>query len=436
MANRAATVPQWRDKKRAIALAGGGPAAGFHLGALRALEKKGITFDVWSLSCIGAWVGIYFNQLKDAEQGQPAESRADRTYTFFRDHAFRDTASYEGFPVNKAFAPNLQAFAEAWRAHLTNPLSYWHALNIVNELPDAAQRQLRFLSDPRMWSRGADWNVLVLNNILALHPATRFLTSLIYQSEINGLSNIYDADSSFLDSIDIDSLDPWRIPGLGRMSKQQLDSEAKKPARKPQTTKLPEIYHNAWQLHNGQPGKIQLFNNRWLDYRQRSGTAQRDYLPISHASLCACSALPYIEQTVKIPNADNAEFSEGALVDTVNFRDLVEDHPDLDEIWIVRIVDYRQIRRPHNLHDSLGNLCQQFAAEVGENDIALFKSHLSKAAGRTPRLVELQMKTTQIGARWDHANLDTGRREGEAAVAALLKADNTLGRHQTDLPKW
>jgi predicted acylesterase/phospholipase RssA len=47
--------------KRAITLAGGGPAAGLHIGALTALEEQRIEFQVWALSCIGAWVGIVYN---------------------------------------------------------------------------------------------------------------------------------------------------------------------------------------------------------------------------------------------------------------------------------------------------------------------------------------------------------------------------------------
>ncbi len=48
--------------KRAITLAGGGPAAGLHIGALDRLNKENIKFDVWALSCIGAWVGLVYNQ--------------------------------------------------------------------------------------------------------------------------------------------------------------------------------------------------------------------------------------------------------------------------------------------------------------------------------------------------------------------------------------
>ena len=48
--------------KRAITLGGGGPAAGLHIGVLEALVTADIKFDVWALSCIGAWVGIVYNQ--------------------------------------------------------------------------------------------------------------------------------------------------------------------------------------------------------------------------------------------------------------------------------------------------------------------------------------------------------------------------------------
>ena len=52
--------------KRAICLAGGGPAAGLHIGVLQGLKNHGVDFNnsdaVWALSCIGAWVGIVYNQ--------------------------------------------------------------------------------------------------------------------------------------------------------------------------------------------------------------------------------------------------------------------------------------------------------------------------------------------------------------------------------------
>ncbi len=417
-----------RPKKRALALGGGGPAVGFHIGALGVLERERINFDIWSLSCIGAWVGIYYNQLE-------GENRAERTYQFFKEHAFRDSGSYEGFPVNKAFAPNLSAYAAAWFARAMDAKTYAEIFNVRNELPAVAAGWAKFLTNPEMWFREGDRNAHVLNNILAVHPVSRFLTSMAYMSQINGLSNIYYKDSSFLDDIKLGKIDLVDVEGLGQMNSAQLvelvqtyDYGSIADTRRT----VPEIYHNAWRLTGDDRSvavNLKLFNNKWLNYR-RNGL--RDYMPITHASLCACSALPYVEQTVKIPNDDNKEYSEGALVDTVSFRNLVEDHPNLDEIWVCRIVDYRQVRLQKNLHDSLGNLCEQFAAEVGENDIELFKSHLRKSVGRIPRVVEVPLSMeTGINYRWDHANLDLGREEGRKAMEKLLNDQPALLESET-----
>ena len=72
--------------KRAITLAGGGPAAGLHIGVLDYLAKAGIKFDVWALSCIGAWVGLVYNQCDPGKE-------VEQTYNFFKDHVFRDDES-------------------------------------------------------------------------------------------------------------------------------------------------------------------------------------------------------------------------------------------------------------------------------------------------------------------------------------------------------
>jgi predicted acylesterase/phospholipase RssA len=430
-----------RPKKRAIALAGGGPAAGLHIGALAALEKHGVTFDVWSLSCIGAWVGVYYNQLTDDQlQGK---GRAATTYEFFKEHAFRDTASYRGFPVNRAFAPNLQAYGSAWWKHCSDLQTYLDAFAIGNEWPAAMQGWARFLSSQDMWRRDGDLNAHVLNNILAVNPASRFLTSLLYLSEVNGLSNIYFKDSTFLDGIDIGRLDLLG-DNLDQKTPDDLDKLVENYSASTMTSEqrpMPEIYHNAFRLANADPknavakGELQLFNNKWVEYWRAD--KPRNYLPITRPSLCACSALPYVEQTVQIPNDDGHHYSEGALLDTVSFKDLVEDHPDLDEIWVCRIVDYDQVHLQKSLHDSLGNLCEQFAAEVGENDVALFKNHLRKSTGRIPRVVEIPLHAkTKVNYRWDRANLDEGFKEGKRAVEKLIRDQPDLESPDTSNPDW
>jgi predicted patatin/cPLA2 family phospholipase len=148
--------------------------------------------------------------------------------------------------------------------------------------------------------------------------------------------------------------------------------------------------------------------------------------PINASTLCACSALPFIEGTVEI--GENT-YCEGALVDTVNFDSLLEEHPDLEEIWVSRIVDSKQIRKPENLHDGLANLCQLFAATVGEDDVNLFKYHVrydkkskrEQETTETLKVVEIHVPG-HINFKWNHSNLDNGCKLGKVAAKQAIKA--------------
>ena len=141
---------------------------------------------------------------------------------------------------------------------------------------------------------------------------------------------------------------------------------------------------------------------------------------------------------------DGTTYCEGALVDTVNFEGLVDlrvGERKLDEIWISRIVDSKQVRKPENLHDALANLCQLFAASVGEDDVKLFKYHVrydrqsrtvSKGndtndqnsneanADWNGTVVEIHVPG-HINFKWNHSNLDNGRRLGREAAEQAIK---------------
>jgi hypothetical protein len=127
-------------------------------------------------------------------------------------------------------------------------------------------------------------------------------------------------------------------------------------------------------------------------------------------------------------------YCEGALVDTVNFETLLQEYEDpneLDEIWVCRIVDRRQIRKPNNLHDALANLCQLFAATVGEDDVKLFKYHVKYEAlpnGKkwTGTVVEIQVPA-HINFKWNHSNLEAGRELGRKAALKAIKAYESEG---------
>ncbi len=232
--------------KRAITLAGGGPAAGLHIGALEGLQEAGIDFNVWALSCIGAWVGIIYNQWDDGDKAQ-------QTADFFRNNIFRDDESYSRFPVNSVFGPDLGANSSAVIKFLSDPHSYSNLL-MPGRLVEAFQESLSFWSQRKNWNSTGDINHWMLDQVLAVHPLSRFITSLMYLSPVNGLSRIYYRDSSFLKSIKIENL--FKQSNLF-------------------------IYHNAWNLKKQD---LQLFSNIGADR----------YKNITVESLCACSALPYL----------------------------------------------------------------------------------------------------------------------------------------------
>jgi hypothetical protein len=109
---------------------------------------------------------------------------------------------------------------------------------------------------------------------------------------------------------------------------------------------------------------------------------------------------------------------------------LLEEHHSqdnkLDEIWVSRIVDSKQIRKPENLHDGLANLCQLFAATVGEDDVNLFKYHVQYDNPGTEKewngiLVEIHVPG-HINFKWNHSNLENGRALGKAAAEQAIAA--------------
>jgi predicted acylesterase/phospholipase RssA len=239
------------------------------------------------------------------------------------------------------------------------------------------------MSDSAKWNEG-DFNRWVLNSVLAVNPFVRYWTSLMYLSKVSGLSRIHYPDSTFMRAIKFD-----RLFKAGK----------------------PFIFHNAWNITKQ---RLDLFSNQ-PTFQSRSNCVYQNITP---ASLCACSALPYVEETVEI---GGDTYCEGALVDTVNFKQLLEDHPDLNEVWVSRIVDANQVRPPRNIADALGNLCMLFAATVGEDDIKLFRYHVKEENKWHGEIVEIEV-SGKINFEWTHANLDLGRQQGYQATSKAVEA--------------
>ncbi len=353
--------------KRAIALAGGGPAVGLSLGALKRLhEESDIRFDVWSCACIGAWLGVVWNQATPGKEFEQSKQ--------FFEGIFRPDPWYAAYPMATVFAPDFQRYITSTVEFVTNPKSYRY-LVVPDMIMKAAEDLAKFATQPSQWSKG-NLNSLIYNSILAPNPLVRFMTSAMYLAPLNGLSRIWYPNSAFLQSIDFAALE---APG--------------KPA----------IYHNAYNLSDQ---RLELFSNR----------QHPEYPPITGQTLCACSALPYIEEPVEM---GGKIYCEGATVDTVNFEDLLHNHPDLDEVWVSRILDRRQIHRPENMLDALNNLVMLFAATTSEDDVKLFKFHI-KETGAKVRVVEIPV-AANVDYNWTWSNLNRGIADGYAAASATLQ---------------
>src|SRR5437667_3956979 len=194
-------MPNNGKPRRAITLGGGGPAAGLHIGVLDALANANITFDVWSLSCIGAWVGIVYNQFDETE----VKDRVEATYEFFRDGVFRDDEGYKRFPINTVFGPDWNRNINALNEFVRDPENYKDFQFHPYRMMDYVQDSLAILFDhlpsrekpPKKWDEG-DVNKWILNQVMAPNPFIRYLTSMMYLSNLNGLSRINYQTSEFM----------------------------------------------------------------------------------------------------------------------------------------------------------------------------------------------------------------------------------------------
>ena len=89
------------------------------------------------------------------------------------------------------------------------------------------------------------------------------------------------------------------------------------------------------------------------------------------------------------------------------------------------------MRKPKNLHDALGNLCQLLAT-VGEDDVRLFKYHVRTKKNWTGTIVEIRV-SENINFEWSHSNLDRGRAGGSKRRTRLSEhTRNTCMRPAED----
>jgi len=367
-------------KKRALTLAGGGPAVGISVGFLKALQDHPeIEFDVWSLSCVGAWLACIYHVSPD--RARKLDFVMDTMRGFFRPDEV-----YDKFPCPTVFLPDFPEYLEASLKFMVDPTSYEN-LVVPGEILSGYRQLLDFYLTPSKWNRG-DLAHLVLNGLLAPNPASRFLMSMAYKSPLPGMNKLwFGPDYSLLKGFDMDLL--------------QLDD-------------VPLLYHNAY---NVDAQELELFSNKNPRYQK-----------ITTQTLCACSGLPYILSPVEI---NGTTYVEGATIDTVGVWDLLRNHPDLDEVWI-SILDRRQVRPHRNLLEALNNLVMLFASTTSSDGVELFKYHLKEEnrrrreranlTGTRPRLIRLvEMPVdSETCYEWTHSNLDASIRNSYESSKRVL----------------
>ncbi len=361
-----------KEVKRLIALGGGGPAVGLGLGVLKRIsECQDMQFDVWTTACAGAWLGLAYNV---APEGKEYENALK-----FCQNNMRPDNVNASFPIPAQFVPDFAGIMENTIEYLKDPKSLEH-LFVPQYWPKAFRHMAELINDQSKWTK-CEINPMILNDILALNPISRLLVSAIFRSGTSGLSRMYYDDCKYKDNaLNYD---------IG---------EAFKPGR-------PVIYHNAYNLTDSH---VELFVN---------STSHSKYKPMTLKTLRAGSALPYIIEPIEL---DGKMYCEGAMVDTINFKDIIRNHPDLDEVWVVRLLNLNQVKAPKSLLDALNNLIMLFAASMSEDAISMLRFRLEKRRMRT-RVIEIPVMG-DILYEWSESNLqrsvDHGYRQADKVISS------------------
>lgn len=356
--------------KRAWVWAGGGPALGTIIGVTDFFAARGLmdSFKVVSASCIGAWVAVVYYS-RDAKDH---EDRVNQTYEWFKP-VFQPNDVHDLFPINRVFAPDLRGQMKARWNYLVDPKTLKAAV-VPAEMMKVGMETIKFMMTPGKWLDESSVNLLALS-WMGAHPVTRLMVGLEYRTAQTGGARLHYEDAPLLREVPISRL------------------------YKPE---CPEIRYNAINL--SQQGRAELFTNRNDRHEM-----------VDMRTLCACSALPSIFAPVQI---GHDVYCEGATVDAVQFIQLLEDHPDLDEIWVVRIVAVEQVDVPKDQTEALANSFMIFAGSLGAANIELFRSHAAKL-GWKGRVVEVPVPLVKW--EWSEGNLETSRYLGAVAAEQAWK---------------
>lgn len=360
-----------KRKNRAIALSGGGPVAGIEIGALKAFEEVGIDFDIYSCACVGSWVGCLYNSLaKESDRIKIIDK-------FFRDEIFIPDDIYESFPIDyKVFR-----------------MDYQHDFNkLIEKLFDLNTYKFLYLPERIVeysWNlmrnppAGMDEYFYRISEGMALNPFARFMAQLQYKIGKSGVAGLI-SSNKFVD----------KFIDFAQLNKSD---------------KL--VYLNAYDLSEK---KLKIFINR---KNHKFNDIDADAL------MAGSSVLHYTEN--RTIDGEKYKYCEGAVIDTVNLDVLLDEHQDLDEIWVVKIADYNEVVPPANLIDSeLISVMLPFDT-ISDDDIKLFayrlKEHNQKKK-KDIKMIDIEMQYGKMNYHWNHSNLDQGIKAGyEGALRSINK---------------
>ncbi len=228
---------------------------------------------------------------------------------------------------------------------------------------------------------------------LALNPWVRLAAELQYKIKKSGIAGLVNSEN-FVD----------KYIDFGQLFRRE---------------KL--VYLNAYNLSEH---RMEIFIN-WEGHRYNDIDAD--------ALMAGSSVLHYTEN--RTIDGKHYKYCEGAVINTVDL-DQLTDHPDLDEIWVIKIADYKAARPPENLIEAaLLGVMLPFDT-ISDDDIDLF-SHRPQAHNRQRdkkiQFINVLMAYGDVDYHWNHANLDRGIRVGyDGTLNSISEYRETDIEHEAD----
>jgi len=362
-------MPKSTMHRKALALSGGGPAVGIEIGALKAFEEKGMKFDIFSCACVGSWVGCLYNSLR------PGPDRMKKVENFFFEKIFIPDDIYESFPIcYKVFRMDYFEDMKKYADKLFNPDTYQKLF-----LPDhIVQYFQQILLNPPTTSDEINY---FISEGLALNPAVRWMSEMIYKVKKSGIAGLVNSGDFVKANINMENL---------------FNSD-----------KL--VYLNAYNMTKS---RLERFINR---------KEHKEYKPISADALMAGSSVLEYTENRTIGNRPD-KYCEGAVINTVELNTLLDDHKgELDEIWVVKIADYQEVKPPNNLIDAALTAVMLPFDTISDDDIEIFAHHLTQVSEHEKtRLIKINMNYGLVNYHWNHSNLKEGINTGyEGTLKAI-----------------